>query len=182
MRILFFVLSIFLLSACSHQQFTSVIDHFKGSLSPDTLEEECDETFSYDNSGSPCNIYGWQLFVYQSLAQTQEAHDQTLLNLGNNPGDTYKRLILLSHHHEPLNVRIEATDALLNIAKANSNSFGHFFYIIATYNKQDLAHQKEAVYSQDKLKQKNTKLKRELNKTKAKIQAIMDIEKNLNTN
>jgi len=184
-RILVFTLTFVLLSGCSYQKLNSMMLNFQGGLSSDTLDAECDDAFNYDNSDSPCNLYGWQRFVHQSLKQTKEAHDQALFELGNSLGDTYKRLILLSQPHEPLNVRIEATEAILNVGKANTNSFGQFFYIIATYNEQNIAHQKEALYAENKLNklaQKNTRLKKELEKTQAKIQAIMDIEKTLNTN
>ncbi|TEW44294.1 hypothetical protein [Psychromonas algicola] len=184
MRILFFVLSAFLLSACSQQGFTSVFNSLTGNFSESSLKDEC-EVFPYDNSDSACNLYGWQTFAYQSLAHTKAEHQQALTALGELNGDTYKRLILLSQHHETVNVRLKATDTLFAIAKANDNSFGHFFYILATHNKQDLVNKKNAIYLNAKLKkqtQTSAKLKAELISAQAKIEAIMDIEKTLNTN
>ena len=184
MRILFFVLSAFLLSACSQQGFTSVFNNLTGNFSESTLKEQCEE-FPFDNSDTACNLYGWQTFAYQSLSQNEAQHQRALTGLNSLKGDSYKRLILLSQHHEAVNVRLKATDALFAIAKINDNSFGHFFYILATHNKQDLVNKKEAIYLNAKLKkqtQTSAKLKAELSSTQAKIEAIMDIEKTLNTN
>lgn len=184
MRILFLILSVFLLSSCSQQGVTSVFNHLKGGVSASSLESKCTE-FSFDESSTECNLYGWQHFAYEALKQTKSEHENALTHLGAKSADAYKRLILLSQPHETINVRLQATETMLAIAEANNNSFGHFFYILATHNKQDLSSKKEIIYLNTKLTkqtQMNTQLKVELASTQAKIEAIMDIEKTLNTN
>lgn len=177
MKILLLILSSFLLSACSQQGLNAI-------FSASSLESKCDY-FPYDDTDTACNLYGWQTFSYDSLKHNKQQHQQALMDLTTTIDDSYKRLILLSQHHETVNVRLKATDAMFAIAKANDNSFGHFFYILATHNKQDLVNKKNAIYLNAKLKkqtQTSAKLKAELVSTQAKIEAIMDIEKTLNTN
>ena len=184
MRILFLILSVLLLSSCSQQGFTSVFNHLKGDASASSLESECIE-FPFDETSTGCNLYGWQRFAYEALKQTKSDHENALAHLGAENADAYKRLILLSQPHEAINVRLQATETMLAIAETNNNSFGHFFYMLATHNKQDLSNKKEMIYLNTKLKkqiQMNAQLKAELASTQAKIEAIMDIEKTLNTN
>jgi hypothetical protein len=183
-KILFFVLSAVLLSSCSHAQFDTAFKGFKKNLSVDGIESEC-QTLPYDNSDSACNIYGWQAYAYQSLLKTQPEYEQALNALGHEEGSTYKRLILLTHRFQQHNIRHEAALAMFDLAKVNPNSFGQFFYLIASYTEQDLKVISEANYSQEQLEivtRNNAKLKTELTIMQTKIQGLMDIEKKLNTN
>lgn len=190
MRILFFILSVILLSSCSALQKDVIIidepNHESKSnlLTEPLIKEDC-IVFPYDNSNTPCNLLGWQSFTYQSLTHTKKAHQAALLLLGNEPGVAYKQLILLSNKHETLEVRSRAKAAMFNISKTNLNNFGHFFYMLAIYNEHDLLNEKSALQLKAELKKvnkKNIKLTNELNNAQSKIEAIMDIEKNLNTN
>lgn len=210
MKKLFCVLSIFLLSSCSNVQFPLLIDG-SSSQNKEILKGSCG-VYPYDTSEAPCNIFGWQSFIFYSLSHTKEEHDAALLSLRKAPYDRFKRLILLSDQYEPLDVRIRSTDAIFNVSRQYLNRFGELFFIIATYQKNDLLNQQNAIELKAKLKkisenntklkeetlnkqsaielkaelkkisEKNTKLEEELTATEAKIQAIMEIEENLNTN
>jgi len=186
-KLLFFILSLFLVAACTHLQPLLLLNNSESdtNLSPsEILRERCDG-YAYDNTDEPCNLIGWQEFVYQSLLQTKAQHAETLNKLGNTHGDVYKRLILLSMRYESLEVRNHAKDVMLNVSAENPNGFGHFFYSLAHLLEQQVTAEHTVVDLQKSLKstaQKNTKLKAELADTKAKIQAIMEIEKNLNAN
>ena len=190
MRILFFLLSVILLSSCSVlQKDVIAIDEpnheSKSSLLTKPLIKEDCIVFPYDNSSTPCNLLGWQSFAYQSLTHTKKAHQAALLLLGSEPGVAYKQLILLSNNHEALEVRSRATAAMFNLSKTNLNNFGHFFHMLAIYNEHDLINEKSVLQLRSELKRinkKNVKLTNELNNAQSKIEAIMDIEKNLNTN
>lgn len=188
MKILFFILSIFILSACSHLQFISMHDKASSQQMDDKsklpLHRGCGY-YPFDNSDSPCNLFGWQTFVYTSLSQTKKEHNATLLSLGTSQRDEYKRSVLLANHNESFAVRAQAIEALFAVSSKNDNSFGYFFYILATLQKQALFSEQNSVAVDVELKksvQKNAKLKAELADTQAKIQAIMEIEKNLKTN
>lgn len=184
MRILFFVLSIVLLSSCSYLQRENVGAEAQSKQLEAPLLENC-ETFPYDDSDTPCNLLGWQSFAYQSLTQSREEHKKALRMLENSPGAAYKKLILLSNNNEKLTTRSQATEAMFKLSKNHLNNFGHFFYMLALYTKHDLTNEKNVISLKSKLKKlssKNSKLKTELNNAQSKIQAIIDIEKNINTN
>ena len=188
MKILFFILSIFLLSACSQLHSLFSWDNTNSSRtmanSKERLQGECNY-YPYNNSDTPCNLFGWQAFVYQTLSQTKEEHDASLLSLGTTQEDEYKQFILLAEHYESDAVRTQAIAALFDISAENNNSFGYFFNIIATLQKNELLNKQKVADLQIKLKnssQQNSTLKVKLADTQAKIQAIMDIEKNLKTN
>ena len=184
MRILFFVLSVVLLSSCSALQREVTGEDPKANLLNEPSFENC-ETFPYDDSESPCNLLGWQSFAYQSLTQTPKEHKMALFLSENTPGAMYKELILLSNDNETFETRTLATAAMFTLSKNHLNSFGHFFYMLAVFTEHDLNNEKDVTYLKSKLKKltnKNTKLKTELNNAQSKIQAIIDIEKNINTN
>ena len=188
MKILFFILSIFLLSACSQLQFILSSDKANSQRTAANTKERLHRGcnyYPYDNSDTPCNLFGWQAFVYQSLSQTQEEHHAALLSLGTSQGDKYKQFILLADHYESDAVRTQAIDAIYDISSENNNSFGYFFNIIATLQKHELLNKKKAADLQTELtksSQQNSALKAQLADTQAKIQAIMEIEENLKTN
>ena len=128
---------------------------------------------------------GWQQFAYQVLRASETEHKAALLFLTNTHEDTYKKLIIESSVYESDDVRQAAIAAMFKISEEHINHFGHFFYLLATYNHTRLLNEKKAVLAEKKLKNqinKNTKLKKQLNDAQAKIQAIMDIEQHLNTN
>ena len=184
MRILFFVLSVVLLSSCSALQREFAGEDQKANQLNEPSYKNC-ETFPYDDSESPCNLLGWQSFAYQSLTQTPKEHKTALVQLENTPGAKYKELILLSNHNETYETRTQATAAMLTLSKKHLNSFGHFFYLLTVYTEHDINNEKDVIYLKSKLKKetsKNNKLKTELNNAQSKIQAIIDIEKNINTN
>jgi hypothetical protein len=184
---LFFILSLFSVAACTQLQpvfhvDTPIID--PNTSSAELLRDSCDG-YSYDNTDRPCNLVGWQEFVFESLLQSKEDHEKSLNLLGNTQEDVYKRLILLSMRYESLEVRNKAKDVMLNVSSENVNGFGRFFYSLAHLLEQQITTEHTVIDLQKSLKssaQKNTKLKAELADTKAKIQAIMEIEKNLNAN
>lgn len=187
MKLLFFILSLFLVAACSHLQPMLDINTSttETTISPSELLQDSCDGYTYDNSDVPCNLVGWQEFVYKSLLQSKEEHNKTLSLLGNTQEDVYKRLILLSMPYESLEVRNHAKDVMLNLASENANGFGHFFYTLAHLLEQQVIAEHTVIDVQASLKsalKKNTKLTAELADTKAKIQAIMEIEKNLNAN
>jgi hypothetical protein len=141
--------------------------------------------FPYDNSDRPCNLVGWQQFAYQAMKASESEHRAALLLLSNTQEDTYKTLIIESSIYEPDDVRQQAIAAMFKISEENINHFGHFFYLLATYNHTRLLNEKKIIRVERQLKtqiNKNTKLKKQLADTQAKIQAIMDIEQDLNTN
>lgn len=188
MKRLFAVLPLLLLTACSHLPFLPVTDIHSAETEKTSTEESlkggCDY-YAYDNSETACNLLGWQAFVQQSLSQSQEAHNAALLALGSEQGDKFKRMILLSNNYEVLDVRMRATKTMLAVSQQNLNGFGSFFYIIATFQNNEIQSQDKAIKLQAELKkmtQENAKLGARLTETEAKIQAIMDIEKNLKTN
>jgi len=161
-----------------------VLQTEKNNLSSLALEASC-ITYPYDNSEDECNLYGWQKFVNESLTHTKKEHDMALLEIEKDLENDYKRLILLSHYYENINIRAQATDDMIKVSQENLNSFGQFLSILATYNQRDIDHQRSRLTLQARLKKsakKNANLKSELNQTQLKIQAIMDIEKNLSTN
>lgn len=181
MKILFSFLCIFLLSSCTHFQFLfGPSDRNR----VETLLGDCD-SYPYDNSDDACNIFGWQTYVHQSLLLTKEEHDAALFSLGTTSTDKYKKLILLGDHCETSDIRTQAIDDMFEVSSANPNSFGLFFEILASFQKNDLLNEQNATNLQaelNEMSQKNSHLKAELATTKAKIQAIMEIEKNLKTN
>lgn len=177
MKRLIVISAILFLSACSQLRL-SVIS------SEPTQQEYC-TNFPYDDSQSSCNLLGWQAFAYQSITYTQAEHEAALYALGNGPENRYKRLILLSTYHETDIVRKLAIQTLLKIAEDKLDRFSQLFTIIANHQKTELDNQNTTKNLQAKLKQvtkKNIALTSQLADTKAKIQAIMDIEKNLSTN
>ena len=187
MKLLFFILSLFWITACTQMQPFFHVDTpttDTNSSSSELLRDSCDG-YAFDNSDLPCNLVGWQEFFYKSLLQSKEEHDNTLSLLGNTQEDVYKRLILLSMRHESLEVRNNAKDVMLKVSSENANGFGRFFYTLAHLLEQQVTTEHTVIDLQKSLKsssQKNAKLKAELADTKAKIQAIMEIEKNLNAN
>lgn len=159
------------------------ISELKASLPIAPEKKESCIIFPYDNSNSPCNLLGWQSFAYQSLTHTKREHQVALLS-SSQLSSYYKQLILMSHHFEEREVRAQAVTAMFNISRAYSDSFGHFFYILATYTEQHLINENNAEQLKSKLKKtnkKNAQLASELKDAQSKIQAIMDIEKNLKT-
>jgi len=183
-RILFACLSVVLLSACSQLQFTSMFGHVKNPILSHPLSEQC-ELLPYDNTESVCNLYGWQSFAYHSLLQTKAEQQYILSQLGSDFAATNKRLILLTHSFQKLDVRQHAAETMLEVAKQNNNAFGQFFYLLANHTMQAIQSQKSAQTLEFKVKelmQKNRVLSVELKNSQEKIEAIMDIEKKLNTN
>ena len=181
MRILFFVLSIILLPACTLTQPATDTAEPRSQETTTVLSGECD-TFPYDESNTPCNQLGWMTFASHSLKQNKAEHKLALVET---QGNKYKELILKSSYHESLKTRTEATDALLKIAKTKTGNFADLFYLLATYSKHTLLNKRNVANLKAKLKvanKNNTALQTQLNETQAKIEAIMDIEKNLNTN
>lgn len=184
MRLLLFIVSALFLTACSQQHFSSAWGSLTDGFSEPSLQQLCDE-FPYDDSDTACNLYGWQHFAYQTALHTQSQHQQALMHLGATSGDSYKRLILLSQPQEALNVRLKATQSMLAIASKKDNSFGQFFFLLANHYQQDVDNKRQLIYLNADLKSQkaeNKSLQQALIKNKAKIQAIMDIEENLNTN
>lgn len=177
MKRLIVISALLLLSACSQLRLSV-------NSGVPTQQKYCTH-FPYDDSQTSCNLLGWQAFAYQSLTYTQAEHEAALYALGNGAENRYKRLILLSTYHETDAVREVAIDALLKIAEDKLGRFSQLFTIIANLQKTALENQKTTKDLQAKLKKmtkKNTALTSQLADTKAKIQAIMDIEKNLSTN
>tara|TARA_R110001583_G_scaffold21088_1_gene80255 strand:- start:22334 stop:22876 length:543 start_codon:yes stop_codon:yes gene_type:complete len=179
-RILFFVASLVLLSACVHDNGMHDVDKVVLTEKPLTCL-----VFTYDNSDLPCNLLGWQIFAYQALKANEEDHKSALLSLTHASENTYKKLILESSAFEPDAVREQAIQAMFRISEENINHFGHFFYLLATYQHTHLLDKQNAILAEKKLKiqiKKNAQLKKQLNDAQAKIQAIMDIEQDLKTN
>jgi len=169
--------AILFLSACSQLRLSVI--------SSDPTQQEYCTNIPYDDSQSSCNLLGWQAFSYQSITYTQAEHEAELYALGNGSENRYKRLILLSTYHERDAVRKLAIEALLKIAEDKLGRFGNLLTIIANHQKTALDNQNTTKDLRAKLKQittKNITLTSQLADTKAKIQAIMDIEKNLSTN
>lgn len=184
MRILLFVLSVFLLPACSYLDREGMTSEANAAHSNEPSLENCN-AFPYDTSDTPCNLLGWQSFAYQALTQTPKEHKTALLLLENSLGAEYKKLILLSNDNETFATRTQASKQMFKLSKTHLNSFGHFFYMLAVYTEHALTNEKSTMDLKAKLKKssnKNAKLKTELSNAQSKIQAIIDIEKNINTN
>jgi len=184
MRLFFFVVSTLLLAGCSQQHFSSTWGHLTGGFSGTSLGETC-EHFPYDDSDTACNLYGWQVFAYQATRDTATQHQQALTQLGATTSDNYKRLILLSQPQETLNIRLKALQSIQVIASTKENSFGNLLLLLTHYYQQDVDNKKQLIYLNAHLKSQKTEtkaLQQALKNNKAKIQAIMDIEENLNTN
>ncbi|WP_413700454.1 hypothetical protein ACLKMH_00730 [Psychromonas sp. KJ10-10] len=180
MRILLSTACLFLLSSCAYQP---------GKLETDSVEENpslmsC-EVFPYDESDEPCNLVGWQAFAYQVLNATEEEHRGAFLLLMGKMDNHYKQIILRSSHFEPDDIRQQAIEKMFQISSEYNNGFGQLFYLLATYSNVDHLNKQKIVQVEKKLKvqtSNNVKLKKQLKDTQAKIQAIMDIEQDLNTN
>lgn len=180
MKILFFVAFLVLLSACAHDKGATNIDKVALTEKPLTCHY-----FAYDSSDLPCNILGWQAFAYKVLKANEEEHKLALFSLTNSHEDIYKKLILESSVYETDDVREKAIQAMFRISEEHINHFGHFFYLLATYQHTHLLDKQNAILAEKKLKKqirKNIKLKKQLSDAQAKIQAIMDIEQDLKTN
>lgn len=185
MRILLFVFFVFLLLSCrSLPKETTIVEPKPIILNEPLVKKEC-TTFPYDESDTPCNLLGWQLFAYQSLMHTKKEHQAALILSVNNNYSSNKKLILRISAHEKIEVRTQATSAMLALSKRHLNNFGHFFHMLAIYSEHELRNVKKVKglkVELTKIKNKNIKLKKELDTAQSKIQAIMDIEKNIKAN
>lgn len=140
----------------------------------------CDE-LPFDMTGSACDILGWQSYIYELELSPQNALNYPVVK-------SYKTskvisLIDIVYSDAPLLIRQNAASELIQYSHQYNNAFGDFLYLLAS-NKQD----------QSNLEQKLGRLKKELAEEKAvngdlknqlaeankKIEAIMEIEQNLN--
>lgn len=183
MRVLFYIVLSILLAACAAPKHKQPVQESNVSrtVKPVVIKEECNH-FPYDHSDSPCNIKGWMEYAYQSLMHSEEEHQRAFAFKANEDGVQYKRLILLTSHYETDKTRQQALQLMQEFASRYANSFGHFLQIQAAYTEQDLAKKKEAIKLQAELKKsakKNRELQKSLSDAQSKIQALLDIEKDL---
>ena len=142
---------------------------------------ECAE-YPFDMTGSPCDIAGWQSFVYSAMINIppEVGGNTTVENF--NQSEKIKQLIILSQPYQPLDSRIKATEQLLDESYEYLNAFGDFLYVLANHyaqiNKLELENSNLASEA-DALKKRNSVIEQQLIETNEKIKAIMEIEQDL---
>lgn len=140
--------------------------------------------FPFDMSGSACDLAGWQSFVYSEMVSGPTEAFVTSVSPELSMAENIKNQIRLSQPYQPLAIREVATDKLLEFSFDHMNPFGDFLYVLAHYYRQ--LNQAERSNLELKVKLKNLQgryaaLEQQLEETKAKIDAIMEIEQDLST-
>ena len=154
--------------------------------SPEVIAEPVEQPiacpeFPFDMSGSACDVAGWQSFVYSQLISGSAGTD---VSQNKTAADRVKHLIVLSHPYQPLAVRAQATEQLMEESFEHLNAFGDFLYVLANYYTQLNNLEQQSVQQQSALKHaraRSDELEKQLADTKAKIEAIMEIEQDLST-
>jgi len=107
-----------------------------------------------------------------------------LLNLGSDDVDQLKRVFLLSHPEEDLLIKEESNRQLFNTARVTPSSLSNFITLIATYNERTLQQERNEKLTERKIKILSAEkrvLADKLALSQKKIQAITDIEQQLNS-
>jgi len=191
LNLIFICVSALLLS-CSNKDVIPVVEMESKPVvpvvyvqaTPEITEiKDCQST-TLSLSSEACTVLAWQVYVQNIMMLDAAQRKAALLNLGSDDVDQLKRVFLLSHPEEDLLIKEESNRQLFNTARVTPSSLSNFITLIATYNERTLQQERNEKLTERKIKILSAEkrvLADKLALSQKKIQAITDIEQQLNS-